>query len=118
MMNRLKFAPAMAWLLHENGVRGDAPGVDTTRYFDELLHACISNAVALDTRWPYYRARIMDVGHYDWDGPHPPEQMGPPPFALARCGRLNRQGTSYLYLASSPETAIAEVRPWRESWRR
>jgi hypothetical protein len=40
------------------------------------------------------------------------EGMGMPPINKARAGRANPDGIPYLYLASSKETAIAEVRPW------
>lgn len=43
--------------------------------------------------------------------PYGPRQVGAPPPPLARAGRLNRQGVSYLYLASDEDTAVAEVRP-------
>ena len=41
------------------------------------------------------------------------DNMGAPPRGLASSGRINPEGISYLYLADSAETAIAEVRPWR-----
>ena len=37
--------------------------------------------------------------------------IGAPPIFKATSGRLNRQGVSYLYLASSEEVAIGEIRP-------
>lgn len=37
--------------------------------------------------------------------------LGAPPPPIASAGRLNRQGVSYLYVGSSPETAISEIRP-------
>ena len=30
-------------------------------------------------------------------------------------GRANRKGIAFLYLASNPDTAMAEMRPWVES---
>ncbi len=44
--------------------------------------------------------------------PLPTEEMGPPPSLEAKEGRINPHGISYLYLANSGETAIAEARPW------
>jgi len=38
-------------------------------------------------------------------------ELGMPPPALAKSGRANPVGIPYLYAASTPETAIAEVRP-------
>lgn len=44
--------------------------------------------------------------------PLPPDEMGAPPSGEAKDGRINPYGISYLYLANSVETAIAEARPW------
>src|SRR5207253_1567654 len=44
--------------------------------------------------------------------PYSPRDMGPPPKHRSIEGRLNPPGIPYLYLASDPDTAIAEVRPW------
>ncbi|MDD6047456.1 MAG: RES family NAD+ phosphorylase [bacterium] len=41
----------------------------------------------------------------------PASEMNAPPFSIALSGRANPSGISYLYLASTPETACAEVRP-------
>jgi len=41
--------------------------------------------------------------------------MGAPPLGKASSGRINPEGISYLYLADSPGTAIAEVRPWKRA---
>ncbi|MGE7977376.1 RES domain-containing protein [Psychrobacillus sp. NPDC093200] len=61
-----------------------------------------------------YRARL---GGKDQFGtlPFNAADMGIPPINKARAGRANPDGISYLYLASSEETAIAEVRPWSGS---
>ncbi|MCZ6620447.1 MAG: RES family NAD+ phosphorylase [Deltaproteobacteria bacterium] len=65
------------------------------------------------------RARIgvkeIEDEKYDWlidFRPLPPEEMGAPPSLAATDGRVNPHGISYLYLANSVETAIAEARPW------
>jgi hypothetical protein len=39
------------------------------------------------------------------------EDMGPPPKRIASHGRANPPGIPYLYLGSSAETAVSEVRP-------
>ncbi len=59
---------------------------------------------------PLFRARIQKPQQ---ESPYPPEAMGAPPAGTATSGRLNPEGISYLYLADSVETAIAEVRPWK-----
>lgn len=38
-------------------------------------------------------------------------ELSSPPIFKSKAGRANRQGVSYLYLASNSETAIGEVRP-------
>lgn len=55
-------------------------------------------------RW--YRARI-NAG----DGSYPISDMGAPPTGIASHGRANPPGIPYLYVGSTPETAIAEIRP-------
>jgi hypothetical protein len=54
-----------------------------------------------------FRARISDTALNDHD-------MGAPPTGLASSGRANPFGISYLYMASTVETAISEVRPFNE----
>ncbi len=39
------------------------------------------------------------------------EDLTAPPVGIAQAGRANPPGLSYLYVASDPETALAEVRP-------
>jgi len=53
-----------------------------------------------------YRARIQPG-----DMAIPLNEMGRPPAASAKNGRANPVGIPYLYVASTPETAIAETRP-------
>jgi len=45
-----------------------------------------------------------------------PQQMGAPPAEQARGGRANPPGISYLYVASDPATAVAEVRAELGDW--
>ena len=53
-----------------------------------------------------YRARIQ-YGEL----PIPLEEMGKPQAKESKNGRANPVGISYLYTASTPETAVAETRP-------
>jgi len=53
----------------------------------------------------FYRARIC----YDGKG-YPQEKMGNPPAYLAKAGRANPEGISYLYLANDVETTLYEIR--------
>ena len=53
-----------------------------------------------------YRARINKQS-----GLYPVDSMGAPPSRLATAGRANPFGISYLYAASTENTAISELRP-------
>lgn len=53
-----------------------------------------------------YRAIISHSGKR-----YPPSKMGKPPKSLSEGGRANPKGIPYLYISSSPSTAISEVRP-------
>ncbi|MBE0358211.1 RES family NAD+ phosphorylase [Pseudoalteromonas aliena] len=55
----------------------------------------------------YYRARIQKTSKESF----PPKEMGAPPKTLASNGRANPFGISYLYVASTENTAVSEVRP-------
>ena len=48
---------------------------------------------------------------YDEEIPYPAERMKPLPYA-AHEGRANPRGIPCLYVATDPETAMSEVRPW------
>jgi hypothetical protein len=84
------------------------------RYFPEktidldrleaLLSPLTLDADELPTMW--YRARIS-LG----DVPYTVDQMGAPPKRIASHGRANPAGIPYLYLGSTQETAISEIRP-------
>lgn len=55
----------------------------------------------------FYRAR-----HYDGTWPiNATSELLAPPAKLARAGRMNPAGISYLYLAEKSQTALVEVRP-------
>lgn len=43
--------------------------------------------------------------------PYTGDELGAPPAPIAKTGRLNRVGVSFLYLASDVKTAACEVRP-------
>lgn len=74
---------------------------DRLRYLFSLL---IEDPSALSERW--FRARITnDETHYNLT------EMGAPPPRYAGHGRANPAGIPYLYLGSSPSTAVSEIRP-------
>lgn len=70
----------------------------------ELLDNLITDPSTLSDTW--HRARIMNDEHE-----YPLEEMGAPPEGQAGHGRANPAGIPYLYLGSTPETAVAEIRP-------
>jgi hypothetical protein len=84
------------------------------RYFPEktidldrleaLLSPLTLDSDELPTLW--YRARIRPG-----DVPYTIDQMGAPPKRVASHGRANPAGIPYLYLGSTPDTAISEIRP-------
>ena len=77
-----------------------APNVDDLRTLLEY--------VVVSDKMPefLYRARVnIDTDKIDI------KEMGKPPKKLSTAGRANPVGIPYLYTASNPETAIAEIRP-------
>lgn len=73
----------------------------------ERLGVHLSNLILRDCEKSevWYRARIEKDGQ-----PIPIDKMGAPPAMLATSGRANPTGIPYLYLGSTVETAICEVR--------
>jgi len=66
-----------------------------------------------------YRARINEINFEHRDDekkPFSPEQMGPPPYYIAKSGRINPEGIPYLYCAGEIDTAGAELRPWKGAY--
>lgn len=57
-----------------------------------------------------YRSRKNGIGQ---ESAYRRSEMGAPPAHLHKGGRCSPPGIPCLYLASTPETAIAEVRPWK-----
>lgn len=70
----------------------------------ELLQYLLINAGEYPDDW--FRARIQKG-----DGCYSREEMGAPPAHLTSHGRANPAGIPYLYLASTEDTAVSEVRP-------
>lgn len=85
------------------------------RLFSGVEQAYISSGATvrtIDENDVMYRARAF----YDYEKikaelEHPERNLGPPPSARARAGRMNAPGVPVFYGAASRETAIAEVRP-------
>lgn len=89
-------------LMHRNRWFLDEP-LDLDR-LRELLDLLIAPPGQLGSTW--FRARLLVD-----DEMLSIEDMGPPPNHLAGHGRANPAGIPYLYLGSTPETAVSEVRP-------
>lgn len=63
-----------------------------------------------DTR--LYRARYFEsLRTVKQELRHPERNFGPPPSSLARSGRMNATGIAVFYGATTPDIAIAEIRP-------
>lgn len=86
-------------------------------FLSSLLNSLESRVEVLESGTRLWRARL---GH-DWrkDGlskeevPCPYERKGMKPLRNeAMEGRVNPKGIPYLYMATRPETAMSEVRPW------
>ncbi len=59
-----------------------------------------------------YRARVFQSEKLLLDAlRYPDKEIGPPPSAHARAGRMNAHGISVFYGSSDPMAALAEVRP-------
>lgn len=50
----------------------------------------------------------------EWEHPHREQRLIPDAKYITKGGRANPSGFAYLYLATGPETAMAEMRPWIE----
>lgn len=72
----------------------------------ERLGALLDHLPADGIPSTWFRARLLNG-----DDLYPIEKMGAPPKRVASHGRANPAGIPYLYLASSPETAVSEIRP-------
>lgn len=90
-------------MMHRNRWFLDEP-MDMERIAELLAQLIVPSASLGDLKW--YRARMMSG-----DDPFEIGDMGAPPRHLAGHGRANPAGIPYLYLGSTPATAVAELRP-------
>lgn len=72
----------------------------------DRLRQLLDHLIADSDSRKWFRARIS-IGGDNFRA----DEMGPPPKHLASHGRANPAGIPYLYLASLPDTAVAEIRP-------
>lgn len=87
-------------LMHENRYFPDAQ-LDTDRLKELFRHL---HADDVPVEW--FRARLQTS-----DAAFRLDEMGAPPRRIAGHGRANPAGIPYLYLGSTPETALSETRP-------
>ncbi len=69
-----------------------------------LVSSLTANRQDVPTVW--YRARLQPG-----EEAYAVADMGAPPKRIASHGRANPAGIPYLYLASTPQTAVSEIRP-------
>lgn len=93
------------------------------KYFDATVDFAYRNFIKdfQPLEMPLFRARVHKPFNMDTNVPHlhrlpqPPifeeKEIAAPPNHLAKSGRLNPSGMSYLYAANDQATAIAETRP-------
>lgn len=91
-----------------------------TRFFvtkeinsDELAAALQRNVKTIKPGKPMYRARLGGRNQEGRTFPYEVSEIGAPPADKVGNGRANPAGITYLYLASNPETAMSEVRPFK-----
>ena len=94
---------------------------ETKQFLAEVLETCKSRQGVIKKGAIFWRSQIGGDTRpvYDDDGneiadescPHPAERMKPLKFEASE-GRANPKGIPCLYLATSKETAMSEVRPW------
>ena len=94
---------------------------ETKQFLATVLETSQPRRITIKSGAIFWRSQLGGTTRpiYDDDGkeiseepcPHPVERMKPLRF-LATEGRANPKGIPYLYLATSKETAMSEVRPW------
>ena len=78
-------------------------------YFD------INNDILEILKYRNHKLQSGDVLFRARMGEQVEEDMLAPPSKIAKSGRANPNGISYLYCAVDKETCIAEIRPWKGS---
>ena len=90
-------------LMHQNRFFPQTK-INEDNRLDGLLDHLLLDADEIITNW--YRARIQKV-----EDIYSIDEMSAPPKHVASQGRANPAGIPYLYLASTPDTAVSEIRP-------
>lgn len=92
-------------------------------FLETVAHTSKSRREILKKGSTLFRAQrgtafsVQETGEFEFEieAPHPRERMIPSPDHV-RDGRANTAGIPRLYLATDPDTAMAEVRPWVQSY--
>lgn len=91
--------------------------------FNDVMKPVLNRVKTSIHKDGYYRARIGIKEHlFDPESayfeqvdkvfiPYIWKEIGEPPMKISAEGRLNRKGSSFLYLATDKQTAISEVKP-------
>jgi hypothetical protein len=104
-------AAAMEWSALEGTLRTRNRFFPDSKFVAGLVPECLKRRKRVPAGF-VYRARLHPPGRLG-RGPLPPSEIGPPP--VARSNRLNPEGVPCLYAALESDTAVAEVRPWRDA---
>jgi hypothetical protein len=88
---------------------------DSSTFLQEVLNSSPRREIKINKGTTFWRARLGCEYEQD-DGrakpkPHPPAGMKPIPNWMSE-GRANPRGIPCLYVATTRETALSEVRPW------
>ena len=110
----------------ERAVRRDLRyfrSVENKKFLETVLETAATREITLEKQSIFWRAQVgyhwRKEGQgdevYETECPYPPQRMKP---LLDRApeGRANPKGIPYLYLATTKETAMTEVRPWTGSY--
>lgn len=92
------------------------------RFLEQVVKSCGGRSLVIPKGQAYWRAQLggeerysgTDNVEYPKTFPHPPGRMNPRPDRASE-GRANPKGIPFLYCAAEPETAMAELRPWKDS---
>jgi hypothetical protein len=84
-------------------------------FLDAILKSCAGRVSTIEKGTVFWRARLGS----DYEGEAPAKKAIPYPSSGMKPivnwqseGRANPRGIAYLYMATTRETALAEVRPW------
>lgn len=84
-------------------------------YVKLLLHRCRESVIDLPAGTELFRARAPSVEEETETEPFPVGECGMAPAEKVRGSRLNPARIPVFYAAMDPNTAVAEVRPWRNA---